>query len=112
MSMRTVLFMRDKGGYGWSEDYNFNSSVTPGTIPSAINALISARMACSTTDISCTHLRIVTAISRLPVVFTLNGGAGVVGTQPPPTAPSEVAILIRFNAGLAGYNRVFLRGIP
>jgi len=111
-SHQVVFFFRDTDANGWSEKYYYNGSVVSGVLPSAILALANMRMGLSTTSVTLSHIRLRSATSRNPVIFTPGGGSGIVGSEPTPTMPSNVCLIVRFNSNPFGFNRVLVRGIP
>lgn len=111
MSVPCQFFFRSADGYGWSERYFYAGTTTDPAFSSNINALASARVQLLTTSGRLTHIRVASPTLRNPFIFALAAG-GTPGSYAPPTAPAEVALLFRMNAGITGYNRIFLRGIP
>lgn len=113
-SQQLVLFFKDLDGFGWSEKYFYSGPIIAGTVPAPIADLLSTRMGLSTTSITLTHIRLASGVKRDPFVLPVAGGTGIIGTQPIPSEPSEVALLVRFApAGTTvGFGRVFIRGLP
>lgn len=111
-STPVVLAFKDATGYGWTERYFGNYSVAPGPIPIDIQNLLIARANFLTNTSQITHVRVGTNTKRNPIIFSVNGGAGYQGGEQPPTAPSEVAILIRWECNVLGFGFTFARGIP
>jgi hypothetical protein len=111
-SARTTLFFLDGTGYGWSETFYYAGSPDIPTTTLSVLALATARAGILTSTCTLTHARVESFVARNPVIIPLAAGAGIPGSETPPTAPSEVALLVRLAAGLTGYNRPFMRGIP
>jgi hypothetical protein len=111
-SAKVVAFFKDGAGYGWSETFYYGPGPTATNLTIDVPALIRARAAILTSSSTITHARISTLTKRLPIIVQLGGGTGVPGSETPPTAPSEVALLVTLQAVGSGYLRPFLRGIP
>jgi hypothetical protein len=111
-SAKTVIFFKDGFGYGWSETFYYNGSLTSSQLISNVNALVNARAGFLTNTCSITHIRVNQGVKRNPAILIPGGGTGLPGNETPPTAPTEVALLFRISGGTAGYNKAFLRGIP
>ena len=111
-SAKLTMYFKNADGYGWSENFYYNGSLSNPAFTSNVSQLVSARASILTNTCNITHLRVASSLSRAPYVFSLNPG-GTVGTEMPPTAEEEVALLVRLVSGVSPrYNRHFMRGIP
>jgi len=113
MSIPVVLFMKNATGYGWSERFWYAGPTDTASLVTNVQQLVVARAAILTNTCVIIRSRVANpgGVKRNPVVFTGNG-AGTPGTETPPTASSEVALLILYQNIGVGFNRAFLRGIP
>lgn len=111
-SSKLVMFFKDQTGYGWSESFYYGPGFASPNLVTDVQDLVNARAAILTNSCLITHVRVSTATKRLPIIFQLAGGVGKPGGETPPTAPSEVALLVSLQALGVGYLRPFLRGIP
>ena len=111
-SVQVTLAFASSAGFGWSETYHYNGTVSGLPLPVSIIALMTARMNLCTTEIACTHIRVQSSVKRNPFIFLPNNGNGFLGIWNGPTQQSDVALLVRGNAGVTGFNRIFLRGLP
>lgn len=111
-SKKMTLFFTNQTDYGWSETFYYSGDTTEPTFSNNISDLITARAGILTDTCTIVRARVASGTKRNPYIFALNGGMGTPGTEMHPTAPSEVALLCLFQAGLTGFNRAFLRGIP
>lgn len=114
MALTSKLFVvtfRDSDGEGWSESHWYNGPTTQPSLQNNINDFIDARIGVLAASCLATHIRISSATKRDPFVLYLGGGSGIAGTEDFTAAPTEVALLLRYDA-TTGYNRLFLRGIP
>jgi hypothetical protein len=112
MSVRLTLFFRSPDGYGWSETYNYNGGTSDPTMLTNLNILINARIGILTSSCVISHARVATTTKRNPRIFALTPTSGVAGLETPPTDAEEVALMVRLNAGITNFNRIFVRGIP
>lgn len=109
---QVVLIFKGPSGYGWSERFWLNPTIDPGSIGVEVGKLVQGRAAILTSSCSIVRARIQQSTKRVPFIIALNFGAGQPGTESPPTAESEVALLCLFQATNIGFMRPFCRGIP
>ncbi len=111
-SKKMVAFFTDATGYGWSETTYYNGPVDLPTMTTNVQNWCQARSNALTNMCMITHVRVASPIKRDPYIIQPGVNGPIPGGETPPTAPSEVALLVEYQAQGIGYNRSFIRGIP
>lgn len=107
-----VAFFNDLDGRGWSEKYYTGTNMTKTQADTFVQAYLPARMALSTVSITCSHIRIGSAVGRSPFAYFPGNAGGGQGVLPGPSLPSDVGLLIALFSSARYVNKVFLRGLP
>lgn len=110
--LAVTLFFSGPSGYGWSERFWINPTLTGTALTFEVQGLINNRAGILTSNCRIVRARIQTSQVRNPQIYIPPGLGGTPGTETPPTSEQEVALLALAQAPGVGYQRPFLRGIP
>jgi len=110
MSIRVQLIFQHPSGYGWSEDYNSNRTVSE-LLGGQLQVLRDARLQLLANDCTLLRARLSYGQYRNPETFIFSSPDNPNGTGPGTAAADFVRILAQTQSSV-GYGRIYIGGVP